>query len=548
MRTVLKIKTELFYGYEVHHMFNQEQYTDLFEDTDQFWLESGEIDHQFRHFPYEHFIMKESPLEDFEPHMIEVLPTFEFSFVKYLIKSIYNLFDYEEYPEDEQTLFEFSPFATFIHNIFSYAWDTRLQGFSRYLAAIAFFIVPSTSISPDALSSDNPRNILNQAFAPLYTLSSITTAADLFGSPFHMGPLQYDYPLKTIFNKGMEIPLLIDEIGFLDRLRLFNSKLLLDIDKSAFDFPLVLESLIPTSNSAFNQTLPFQKNFYLRRADLPVPYYYLGAKLREYDQFLELYTHRGQSYIGDKLDQWDADQRLGYVIFQHVPHISFLDFEEDSNYDFTWKRNTWALHIKFFFERRKIHPYPQVPDIKAARLMRERKRKEEQEEFIALATQLGENPYDESISSNSPYRYILEENPTLGTLFASDDPTEEHRYYKLHMSNFDMGSLHTVKLSKPRIRGRKRGRPKKEISVEDVPAIKRSRGRPRKIVPATDVPVIKRSRGRPRKDGLPPIPASDVSVVKRPRGRPKKIKPQEEVKLIVSGIELPYEDILSPIQ
>jgi hypothetical protein len=550
MREGLKVTAELPYGYEVHHMTDHTQYTDLFEDTDQTWLASGEHNHQFTHFQYEHFIMYESPLEDFEPHTISLPLSLNFSFRKVLTNSIYQSLDYELYPDDERNLFEFSPFATFIHNIFSYAADTRLRGFSTYLSAAAFFIIPSTRVSPEFLASDNPRNILSQAFSPLYTLSKVTSSTDLFGSLFHMGPIQYDYPLKTIFNKGAELPLLMDETGFLDHMRLFNNKLVQDIDRSAFDFPLILESLIPTSSAAFNQLLPFQRNFFLRRADLPVPYYYLGVKLREYDQFLELYTHRGLSYIGHKVDQWDADQRLRHLTFRHIPYIPFNEYQDHPDYTFSWKRYTWALNIKFFFERKKIHPADPLPDLKAARLHRERKRKEEQDEFVALATQLGKNPYDESISEDSPYRYILEENPALGTLHASDDPAEEHRYYKMHISKFDMGSLHTVNFSKRRVRvkGRKRGRPRNEVAVADIPTVKRPRGRPKKQVDETSVSSIKRPRGRPRKDGsiVAPVSELNVSIIKRPRGRPRKVKVELPADAIEkeSVEELPYEDIL----
>lgn len=545
MQGSLKIKIQLMYGHEVHNMFDHEQYTDLLEDTDQDWLATYNEDQQFRHFLYEDFIMYESPQEDFVPSKIKIPAFAEFSFNKYLRYNL-QLSDYEEYPDDEQILFEFSPFATFIHNILNYAWDTRLQGFSHYLAAAAFFITPSTRISLDFFSSDNPRNILNQQFAPLYKLSSISSSHDLFGYIFNLGPIQYDYPLKTIYNKGVELPLLMDETGFLDRMRLFNNKLVLDIDRSAFDFPLILESLISTSNAPFNQVLPFQKNFFLRRADLPVPYYYLGAKLREYDQFLELYTHRGISYIGHKIDQWDADQRLRYLMFQQIPYIYTSTYEDDVDYNFIWKRDTWALNVKFFFERRKIHPSPQVPDLKAARLARERKRKEEYEEFVALATQLGKNPYDESISEDSPYRYVLEENPSLGTL-VTEDPADYNRYYKLHISKFDMGSLHTVKLSKPRVRGGKRGRPKRQIALSDIPTVKRPRGRPKKQEPLIDTTIVKRPRGRPRKDGSLPIPKvidEQMPVIKRPRGRPKKVKEPLQAVEKVDDVESQYEDII----
>ena len=71
---------------------------------------------------------------------------------------------------------------------------------------------------------------------------------------------------------------------------------------------------------------------------------------------------------------------------------------------------------------------------------------------------------------------------------------------------------------------RGRGRPRKERSEEDLNRPKRGRGRPRKERSEEDLNRPKRGRGRPRK----PVSPEDLNKPKRPRGRPRKpVSPED---------------------
>jgi len=481
--------------FEVHLIYDYTQDQELFEDTEQMWLAGNEYDYQFVHFPYERFIMYEGPLEDFLPHQPKVEPVYAFPLTRWCLCE--SAFSYLTFQEDEEAVTEFSPFATFMYNVINYSWDLRLSKFSSLMMSIAFFGISSDQILNDFISSDNYRSMLNNKYSPLYTMSQITSSEDLFGYTFNLLPLEHDYTSPSLSTKDIETFPYDDEVGFLDRKRRFNARLLDLIKESAYDFPLLLESMNPIVNTPYNQTFDIHRKLFLRRADLPVTYYPFGTKLREYDQAIEQYTPR----LRNKKTS-DVDLRLRFLQFQYYTHIPFAYFEDHTDFEYSWKRNTWALRIKYHYERRKINPIKRI-DLKAMRLARQRKEKAEHEEFLALAKEVGKNPLDETIALDSPYSYILEQNPQIGSLFVGDNEEEEERYRRFRVTNFDIGSLYKVKTPSTR---RKRGRPKKEISV-------------------LEEPVVKRPRGRPKKETL----VSEIPVVKRPRGRPKKIKVEEPV-------------------